>query len=122
MGHDHLAEQKKEARFGEWGPKEIDVLNDLNLLTAKTAMHLVNMSEKDFIRKKNKFLPKLKAWVDEHRPGEVMVPYSASLEAKFVDMEPEEKAKFCEENKCNSMIDKIVTTGYHTLQLIHFYT
>jgi len=118
----HLSEEKKEARFGEWSPKEIDVLNDLCLLTSKTAMHLVNMSEKDFIRKKNKFLPKLKAWVDEHRPGEVMVPYSAALEAKFVDMGADEKAKFCEDNKCNSMIDKIVTTGYHTLQLIHFYT
>ena len=119
---DLLKEQKKEARFGEWSTKEIEVLNDLNLLTAKTALHLVNMSEKDFIRKKNKWLPKLKQWIDENRPGETMIPYSASLEAKFVDMAADEKAKFCEENKCASMLEKIIVAGYHTLQLVHFYT
>ena len=37
----------------------------------QSALHLVNMSEKDFLRKKNKWLPKLKAWIDEHRPGEM---------------------------------------------------
>jgi len=30
----------------------------------------------DFIRKKNKWLAKLKAWIDENRPGEKMMPYS----------------------------------------------
>jgi len=119
---DFIETQKKEARFGEWGTKEIEVLNDLGLLTSKTSMHLVNMSEKDYLRKKNKWLPKLKAWIDENRPGEVMVPYSAALEAKFVEMGDEEKAKFCEENSTSSQINKIVQMGYHTLQLIHFYT
>jgi len=80
------------------------------------------MSEKDYIRKKNKWLPKLKAWFDEHRPGEKMLPYSAGLEAKFMDMSAEEKAKFCEDNGCKSMMDNIVVTGYHVLGLIHFYT
>merc|ERR1719424_2172173 len=62
--------KEKEARFGAWSTKEIDVLNECCLLTSKTALHLVNMSEKDFLRKKNKRLPKLKAWIDENRPGE----------------------------------------------------
>ena len=56
-----------QIRFGEWPGKEIDVVNDLNLLTAKASLYLINMSEKDFIRKKNKWLPKLKAWFDENR-------------------------------------------------------
>ena len=56
-----------QIRFGEWPGKEIDVVNDLHLLTAKTSLYLINMSEKDFIRKKNKWLPKLKAWFDENR-------------------------------------------------------
>ena len=42
---------RRTGSLGEWSAKEIDVLNDLNLLTSKTAMHLVNMSEKDFLRK-----------------------------------------------------------------------
>eukprot|EP00316_Scyphosphaera_apsteinii_P012312 CAMPEP_0119322472 /NCGR_PEP_ID=MMETSP1333-20130426/58312_1 /TAXON_ID=418940 /ORGANISM="Scyphosphaera apsteinii, Strain RCC1455" /LENGTH=408 /DNA_ID=CAMNT_0007329717 /DNA_START=25 /DNA_END=1251 /DNA_ORIENTATION=- len=120
--YDWVGAQEKEARFGEWSSKEIDILNDLNLLTSKSALHLINLSEKDFMRKKNKWLPKLKEWIDTNRPGEHMIPYSASLEAKFVDMEAAEKEKFCIDNKCNSMLDKIVLTGYHTLKLIHFYT
>lgn len=120
--YDWVATQGREARFGEWNAKETDILNDLNLLTSKSALHLVNMSEKDFLRKKNKWLPKLKEWIDTNRPGEMMIPYSASLEAKFVEMPEEEKAKFCTDNKCQSMIPKIVVTGYHTLKLIHFYT
>lgn len=40
-------------RFGDWPGKELDVLNDLHLLTAKTSLYLVNMSEKDYIRSVN---------------------------------------------------------------------
>ena len=37
-------------------------------------------------------------------------------------MEPAERAAYCEEQKCASQMDKIVCTGYHTLQLVHFFT
>ena len=37
-------------RFGQWNFKEVDLLNEYNLLTAKPGIYLVNMSEKDFIR------------------------------------------------------------------------
>ena len=80
------------------------------------------MSEKDFLRKKNKFLPKLHAWITEKRPGEKMIPYSAAMEQKLIDFSEDEKKAYLEENKCSSQMDKIVVEGYHTLQLIHFYT
>ena len=112
----------KDARFGQWSSKEVDVLNEYNLLTSKPALYLVNMSEKDFLRKKNKHLPKLHAWLTENRPGEKMIPYSAAMEAKLLEMEAAEKAAFLEESKAASQMDKIVVEGYHTLQLIHFYT
>jgi len=121
--YDWVAVQKKEARFGEWNAKEVDVLNDLMLLTSKSALHLVNMSEPDFLRKKNKWLPKIKEWIEKERPQEKMVFYSASLEAKLLEMESdEERAKYIAENKTQSQIGKIVIEGYHTLQLIHYYT
>jgi hypothetical protein len=41
--------------------------------------------------KKNKWLPKLKAWIDEQRPGERMIPYSAGMEAKLFAMSEDEK-------------------------------
>jgi obg-like ATPase 1 len=42
-------------------------------------------------RKKNKWLPKLKTWIDEQRPGERMIPYSAGMETKLFEMNEEEK-------------------------------
>ena len=121
-----LTEEKKDIRFGEWSNKEIDVLDDYNLLTAKPAIFLVNMSEKDMIRKKNKFLPKLKTWMDENRPGEKMIPFSAEMEQKLFEMKKagdlDGIKKYEEENKVGSQMEKLITSGYHTLQLIHFYT
>jgi len=121
--HEMLSVQDQDVRFGTWNTKETDVLNDLHLLTAKPAMYLINMSEKDFIRKKNKWLVKLKTWIDANRPGEKMLPYSAGYEARLEEMgSNEERAAHCEENKCNGMMNKLVIEGYHTLQLIHFFT
>jgi hypothetical protein len=34
---------------------QIDVINGLQLLTAKPVTYLVNLSEKDYVRKKNKW-------------------------------------------------------------------
>lgn len=34
---------------------QVDVVNTLQLLTAKPVIYLVNLSEKDYVRKKNKW-------------------------------------------------------------------
>ena len=41
--------------FGFLTRNQIDVVNSLQLLTAKPVTYLVNLSEKDYIRKKNKW-------------------------------------------------------------------
>jgi len=46
------------ARFGEWNLKETDLLNTLQLITAKPTVYLINLTEKAFINKKNKWLLK----------------------------------------------------------------
>ena len=47
-------------RFGDWTLADIEILNKHLFITAKTMIYLVNLSEKDFLRKKNKWLPKIK--------------------------------------------------------------
>ena len=42
------------------------MINSLLLLTAKPVIYLVNLSERDYARKKNKWLPKIKQWIDEN--------------------------------------------------------
>uniref|UniRef100_A0A251S9X8 Putative GTP binding domain, TGS-like domain, P-loop containing nucleoside triphosphate hydrolase n=1 Tax=Helianthus annuus TaxID=4232 RepID=A0A251S9X8_HELAN len=54
-------ESEKDIRLGDWKAAEIEILNTFQLLTAKPVVYLVNMNEKDYQRKKNKFLPKIHA-------------------------------------------------------------
>uniref|UniRef100_A0A8C5B4P1 Obg like ATPase 1 n=1 Tax=Gadus morhua TaxID=8049 RepID=A0A8C5B4P1_GADMO len=118
-----VSEEKKHIRFyHEWNDKEIEVLNKYLLLTSKPMIYLVNLSEKDYIRKKNKWLIKIKEWVDAHDPGSLMIPVSGALEFKLQDMSDEERAKYCEEKKTQSVLTKIIKTGYATLQLEYFFT
>ncbi|KAF7039333.1 hypothetical protein CFC21_049348 [Triticum aestivum] len=111
----------KDVRLGEWKAAEIEILNAFQLLTAKPVVYLVNMSEKDYLRKKNKFLPKIHAWVKDHG-GETIIPFSCAFEQKLVDMPEDEAAKYCAENQTASLIPKIIKTGFAAIHLIYFFT
>ncbi|CAN6195880.1 unnamed protein product [Urochloa humidicola] len=111
----------KDVRLGDWKAADIEILNTFQLLSAKPVVYLVNMSEKDFQRKKNKFLPKIHAWVQEHG-GETILPFSCAFEQKLVDMPEDEAAKYYAENQITSMIPKIIKTGFAAIHLIYFFT
>jgi len=117
-----LEEEKKPVRLVPWNEKEIEALNQHLLLTAKPIVYLVNLSENDYKKKKNKWLAKIKAWIDENDPGALLIPFSGVLELKLVDMPPDEAEKYLKENGITSSLDKIVKTGYKVLQLEYFFT
>ena len=53
-----LCEEHKAIRFGDWNAAEIEILNTHLFITAKPMIYLINMTESDFFRKKNKwFVP-----------------------------------------------------------------
>ncbi|ORX34300.1 P-loop containing nucleoside triphosphate hydrolase protein [Kockovaella imperatae] len=116
----------KDVRKGNWNNKEVEIINGLNLLTAKPITYLVNLSEKDFVRKKNKWLAKIKGWIDENNPGDALIPFSVALEERLVDMSDEEKIAEAEKlglPKGNpSALGKITTAGYTSLDLIRYFT
>ena len=66
----------KDAEFTN---KEIFYLNDLLFFTAKPVVYLVNISTKNFASKKNKWLLKIKAWIEEKCPGKLL-PFSVTYE------------------------------------------
>lgn len=106
----------------EWSIKDVDLINELQPLTSKPAVYLCNMSEKDYARKKNKFLAKLHAWVQAHGGGP-MIPFSAALEENLVMMQSdEEREAYCKEMGVQSALPKIITTGFSAIQLIYFFT
>jgi len=117
-----LDEEKRPVRLEEWGEKEIEVLNHHLLLTSKPIVYLVNLSQDDYAKKKNKWLAKIKAWIDEHDPGAVLIPFSGIFESKLLDMPADERESFLKQLGATSVLDKIVKTGYKALQLEYFFT
>lgn len=118
-----LIEDKKHLRFGDWNQADIEILNKHLFITSKPMIYLVNLSEKDFIRKKNKWLPKIKEYVDKNDPGATIIPLSGAFEQKLMDMETDEERKaYIEETKCSPALEKIIVQGYKALQLIYFFT
>eukprot|EP01013_Petalomonas_cantuscygni_P015695 TRINITY_DN32583_c0_g1_i1.p2 TRINITY_DN32583_c0_g1~~TRINITY_DN32583_c0_g1_i1.p2 ORF type:complete len:399 (-),score=121.40 TRINITY_DN32583_c0_g1_i1:248-1444(-) len=118
-------EAKKLVRTVDWNAEEVAVLNTLNLLTAKSVVYLANISQRDFLRKGNKFLGPVKAWVDANTPGEPLVPFSAEFEKKYLDCADEAARKefmkdFPEGTK--TVISRIAKIGFDALKLQYFFT
>ncbi|THH21581.1 hypothetical protein EUX98_g8360 [Antrodiella citrinella] len=97
---------------------EIEVVNSLQLLTAKPVTYLINLSEKDYVRKKNKWrilLAKIKAWIDENNPGDPLIPFSVALEERLVGMSEEEQIEEQKRVGAQSALPKITHAGYACL-------
>ena len=86
-------------------------------------IYLVNLSDKDFIRKKNKWLIKVKEWVDKNDHGAQIIPFSGAFELKLAEFEDDAARKaYIEEVKCQPALDKIILSGFKALQLEYFFT
>ncbi|ROT41154.1 hypothetical protein SODALDRAFT_270707 [Sodiomyces alkalinus F11] len=113
----------KDVRKGHWDPKEIEVINPLFLLTAKPVVYLVNLSEKDFVRRKNKHLPKIAEWVKEHAEGDPLIPISVAYEERLTRFETEEEAKAEQKSVgAESALPKLIIQMRKTLNLGSFFT
>jgi len=119
---DLLENQKKHLRFADWDGKDIIELNRHLFITTKPMLYLVNLSVKDFIRKKNKWLLKIKEWVDKNDAGAMLIPFSGAYELDIVGLDDAAKEAYIAEHKCNSALDKIIVQGYKALQLEYYFT
>lgn len=118
-----MLKEGKEIRHGDWKAGDVDTINGLNLLTAKSVVYLVNISTKSFTTQQNKFFKAIKDWVAANSPGDPVIPYSATFEQKLQECKDEEsRKKFLEEAKVPSMMDKIIVAGFKALNLVNFFT
>ena len=53
-------DEGKHIRFLEWNDNEMDILNKYLFLTSKPMIYLLNMSKKDYMKKKSKWLLPIK--------------------------------------------------------------
>lgn len=97
----------------------------IRLITTKPTLYLVNLSMKDYLRQKNKYLPSIMKWVTEHggQPSDV-IPFSVEFEEKVWSLrnEPSQLAEFYKDIKVKSRISKIVTEGFTKLGLQYYFT
>lgn len=114
-----LLKDGKDIRNGTWSAREVEWLNSMLFLSAKPVVYLVNIGGSEYATKKNKWLAKIKAWVDENSPGSIIIPFSVAYEQEHGNNEnsTEEESK-----DLKSILPKIIRAGYQCLQLIYFFT
>jgi len=112
----------KEPRHGVWSGRDIAMLNQYPLLTSKPVVYLVNISKQNMEKSQNKWFKEIKDWVAANSAGDPVIPFSAAFEEKILGMEAEEKKTYLAECKVNSMIPKIIKSGYAALNMINFFT
>ncbi|KAH3766145.1 GTP-binding protein YchF protein [Pelomyxa schiedti] len=121
--------KKRPVRFGDWKAHEVETLNTLFLLTAKPVVYLINMGATDFLAKKNRWLLKIKQWIDGYSDPyrEPIIPFCGAIAAMELE-ENVDKARAAATTlqdlkiQVPATLSKIVRTGYAALDLIHFFT
>lgn len=98
-------------------------MNGLQLLTAKAVVYLANLTQDEYIKKKNKWLPKIKEWIDKNSPGDTLIPFSAAFEYHLSSLEDQAAREQAQkELGANSALPKIIVAGYQALQLVYYFT
>jgi obg-like ATPase 1 len=112
-------------RSGSWTTPEVEMIRNKlgSLITTKPCVYLVNLTQADFVRKKNKHLPAIAGWIKEHGGG-VMLPISVAFEQELWGLRGDAARRdaFLEETGAKSILPKVITTGYRELNLIFFFT
>lgn len=107
----------------ELTPTDIEYLNEYRLLTAKPVMFAINLSLRDYQRKKNKFLKPIYDWVQTHAKGSMMIPYCGSFEESIQDMDRAAvKAQEESEDGGPSALPKMIKNAFNMVNLINFFT
>jgi len=88
-------------------------------------IYLVNLTMKDYLRQKSKYLPLIAKWVIEHGgvPRDV-IPFSVEFEEKLVSLKDDVAVleAFLGETKVRSRLDKISGEGFNKLGLQYYFT
>jgi len=86
----------------------------MQLITTKPVIYLVNLTMKDYLRQKSKYLPLIAKWVIEHGgvPRDV-IPFSVEFEEKLVSLKDDVAGleAFLGQTKVRSRLDKIAGEG-----------
>lgn len=101
---------------------ELDMLEDVALLTMKPVIYAANVAEDDYANEDtNVFVNKIKEYAKSDK-AEVMV-ISAKIEEEIAGLEKDEKQMFLDElGAAESGLDKLIKASYKLLGLISYLT
>lgn len=81
------------------------------------------MSEKDYIRQKNKHLPKVVEWIKANSAESPIIPISVCFEERLAALgDDAAAAEECKKLETKSILPKVITTMRQALQLGSFFT
>ena len=86
-----LIQNNTPVQTGEFTQTEVEIIKDWGLITTKPQVYVINMTEKNFIRKGSKWLPKIADWVKQHGGGQI-IPMSCEFEQKLFDLQDDADA------------------------------
>ncbi len=118
---EHL-ESGKTARSMDMTEDELEMLNEVSLLTLKPVIYAANVAEDDYADEdNNEFVKQIKEYAASDK-AEVMV-ISAKIEEEIAGLEKDEKQMFLDElGASESGLDKLIKASYALLGLISFLT
>lgn len=96
-----------------WLDEEIEVINSINLLTAKPTVVLLNVSAEDYVSSTNEFKSGVENWIAQNSPLDKLLLFSAAYEKSFNSMDTP---------KTPSAMAQAVHMIRLALHLISFYT
>ena len=78
--------------YEDFSAGEVDLIRDWGLITTKPQIYVVNLSQKNFLRKGSKWLPKINEWVKSHGGGQIL-PVSCEFEQTVFDLKDDKPAQ-----------------------------
>lgn len=107
-----------------WSDREVDIINPLNLLTAKPTVVLLNVTPQDYAANTNEFKLAVEEWIETNSPGDKLVLFSAQYETQLNQLREsggleEYTSQF---SNAPSAMGVIVDAIRDVLRLISFYT
>jgi len=130
----NLVESNTPIQTGEFRDSEVEIIRDWGCITTKPQIYIINLSQKSFLRKGNKWLPKIVEWVNLHGGGQIL-PVSCEFEQTLSDLkdDPDSLKAFLEECKeeaakvglkgeIRSMVPRLIRSGRQALCLESFFT
>ena len=97
----------------------------MQLITTKPTIHLVNLTMKNYLCQKSKYLPLVAKWATSYGglPQDI-IPLSIEVEERLYSLrdDPEKLNEFEKESKVKSRLEKIITEGFFRLGLQYNFT